>query len=197
MKKSDAIISAFVGLVNGLVFYGMIVFGRLKIPFPWLLPIVFPPLAIFGMFIASLLSRKFLPVLQLARFLLVGSLNTFVDLGVLNLLMWISNIAAGIYYSVFKAISFLAATTNSYFWNKHWTFAKREKIFVPEEYSKFVIVTFIGLLINVSVASFIVNVIGPRFGISLRLWASVGAIIAAFFTFFWNFSASKFIVFKK
>jgi hypothetical protein len=49
----------------------------------------------------------------------------------------------------------------------------------------------------VSVASFVVNIVGVKFGISPKLWASIGAIIAAFFAFIWNFSASKFIVFKK
>jgi putative flippase GtrA len=58
-------------------------------------------------------------------------------------------------------------------------------------------VTTIGFLINVGVASFVVNVIGTQAGISEKLWATVGAIAAAFCAFIWNFLASKFIVFKR
>jgi len=197
MKKSDAIIAAAIGFVNGIVFYGMLTFGEVKIPYLWLLPVVFPPIAVFAMFIVSLIGKKFLPILQAAKFFLVGTLNTFVDLAVLNLLMWIFGIVAGPFYSVFKAFSFLAATTNSYFWNRFWTFEKGKETIQFREYFKFLIITAIGLIINVSVASYAVNVIGPQYGFSEKIWASIGAIIAAFFAFIWNFSASKFIVFKK
>jgi putative flippase GtrA len=52
-------------------------------------------------------------------------------------------------------------------------------------------------LINVGVASFVVNIVGPQFGMGKKIWASVGAIVAAFFAFVWNFLGSKFVVFKK
>ena len=133
----------------------------------------------------------------MAKFLLVGALNTLIDLGVLNFLMWISGIYTGIFYSIFKAISFLIATINSYLWNKHWTFEKRERVFAPKEYFKFLIIVTIGLFINVTIASFVVNVIGPQFGITAELWANVGAFSAILIAWVWNFLGTKFIVFKK
>jgi len=214
MKKSDAIITAIIGFINGAVFYGILKgmerelmaiagdipsLGLLPFVFPylWLLPIVFPPLGVSAMFVASLIGKRFLAVLQMARFVLVGTLNTFIDLGVLSGLMFISGIYAGIGYSVFKGISFLIATVNSYLWNKHWTFVKREEIFAPGEFSKFLIITTIGLLINVSIASFVVNVIGSQLGVGPRLWGIVGAFTAVLVAWIWNFLGAKFIVFKK
>jgi len=148
------------------------------------------------MFIVSSLGKKFLIILQAGKFVLVGAFNTFIDLGVLNILIWISGVASGAWYSVFKGISFLIAVTNSYFWNKHWTFEKRKEAFVPGEFSKFLAVTAIGLFINVGIASFIVNVIGLQFEVSKAMWATIGAFTATFFAWIWNFLSSKFIVFK-
>jgi putative flippase GtrA len=196
MRKLDAALGVSIGFFNGIFFYFLL--GQIGIFFPylWLLIIIFPFLGLIGMYLASLIGKKFLSFYQIAKFFLVGTLNTFIDLGVLNFFIWISGIAKGIFYSFFKTISFLAAVTNSYFWNKYWTFEKREKP-KKEEFLKFLTFTTIGLFINVGIASFIVNIIGPKFGITEKIWASFGAIVAAFFAFLWNFSSSKFLVFKK
>ena len=52
-------------------------------------------------------------------------------------------------------------------------------------------------VINVAVASFIVNVIEPPGHISPRLWANIGAFSATLISVLWNFWGYKFIVFKK
>jgi len=196
MKKSDALISFIIGFFIGVFFFVGLKIIKIEISCSWLLIIIFPPLALFGMFIASLLGKKFLFILQAARFLLVGALNTFIDLGVLNFLMWVFGIAVGVSYSVFKAISFLAATVNSYFWNKYWTFEKKERKPGPKEFIKFLIITTIGFLINVGIASFVVNVIGPQFGMTEVTWGNIGAFAAVFVAWIWNFIGVKFIVFK-
>jgi putative flippase GtrA len=49
----------------------------------------------------------------------------------------------------------------------------------------------------VAIASFIVNVIGPQFGISSLIWANIGKIGGIIGAFIWNFLGYKFIVFKK
>ena len=99
--------------------------------------------------------------------------------------------------SLFKGISFLVATVNSYLWNKHWTFEKKEKAFVPKEYIKFLVIVTIGLLINVIIASLLVNIFSPPFGIEKKFWANLGAFLAIFVSAGWNFLGAKFIVFKK
>jgi len=45
----------------------------------------------------------------------------------------------------------------------------------------------IGLGLNVATASFVVNVLGPQFGMSETLWANIGGIAAAFSITAWNF----------
>ena len=162
-----------------------------------LLPLILPILAVLGITAAYLISKKFPVVFQIAKFLGIGSFNTLIDLGVLNILMMIFRINAGMVYSIFKGFSFICATTNSYFWNKFWTFKNRETPCRKKEVLKFLIVASGGFLINVATASFVVNIIGPQFGVNPSLWANIGGIIAAFAVAALEFCGYKFLVFKK
>jgi len=161
------------------------------------LPVSLPLLALLFILIVSPFKEKLLAIYQLAKFMLVGTLNTFIDLGILNFLMVLFGITSGWHFSLFKMISFSSAATNSYFWNKFWTFRKKETKVGAGEYTQFYLITGIGFLINVGIASLVVNVIGPQFGFSPTIWANIGAIIAVLCAFMWNFLGYKFIVFKK
>ncbi len=143
-----------------------------------------------------LIQEKYPFIPQFARFFLVGILNTAIDFGVLNLLMYISEKSSGFYYPLFKSISFLFAVTNSYFFNKHWTFKATEKDNAGE-FFKFTIINLIGWGLNVGTASYIVNIIGAPEGLSPILWGNFAAISATVVTLFWNFIGMKFLVFKK
>lgn len=197
MKKTDAVIGTIIGFLIGVFFFISLKTLQIEIPYSWLLLVVFPFLTLLGLFIASIIGKKILAIYQMAKFVLVGALNTMIDLGILNFLMWIFGIYAGIFYSIFKGVSFLIATINSYLWNKHWTFGRREKAFVPKEYFKFLIIVTVGLFLHVTIASFVVNVVGSQFGITDELWANVGAFAAILVAWIWNFFGAKFVVFKK
>ncbi|MBI4034144.1 MAG: GtrA family protein [Candidatus Brennerbacteria bacterium] len=153
---------------------------------------VFSPLALLATY---LLNRVMPGFFQFGKFAAVGALNTLIDLGLLNFLIILTDITAGFYFSVFKAASFLASLTNSYYWNKLWTFSSRRPVTI-QEYLRFAFFTLIGLLINVSVASFVVSVLGPLFGVAPKIWANVGALLATVVSLIWNFFAYKHIVFK-
>ena len=130
------------------------------------------------------------------KFVFVGVLNTLIDLGILNILIHATGIATGIGFSVFKGISFTVAVFNSYFLNKTWTFGSKERA-NAKQFTQFFAVSAIGFLINVGVASFLVNIVGPRFGFSVNLWANAGALAGTMATMAWNFFGYKFFVFKK
>lgn len=149
-----------------------------------------------GYLTAYFLSRRWPVMIQFVKFGIVGGLNALLDLGVLNLLIALTGISGGIGYSVFKSSSFLVAVTNSYFWNKFWTFRSTEESSAGE-LVKFFLVNLVGFAINVGAASFVVNVIGAPAGFSASVWANIGAVSAVFFTLFWNFIGMKFIVFKR
>jgi len=148
---------------------------------------------------------------QALKFGIIGGINTFVDFGILNLLMWLSGITTGIFFAVFKGISFLVAVGNSYILNKKWTF-KDGGVEDVEKASKFLIISLGGMLINVGMASLVVNLISPieslislggtilgMLGITMsdsQIWANMSAILATAVSLIWNFTGYKFLVFK-
>ena len=134
-------------------------------------------------------------VFQAIKFAAVGVSNTVVDLGIINMLMFITGIAMGWWFSFFKAIGFFAALANSYVWNHTWTFDARAGR-AGKTIIGFVIVSAGGFLINVGAASILVNAV-PRFlEISPQAWATIGSIAAVLFSMVWNFVGYKFFVFK-
>ena len=143
------------------------------------------------------LLGKRLPVLyQFGKFASVGVLNTFVDVGVLNLEIATMGTPGAWAYRIFKAISFLAATTNSFFWNKFWTFGSQEPANASQT-MKFYLVAIGGFLINVGVASYIFSGIARPLSVSPNLWANIGAIAGVASAFLWDFLGYKYLVFKK
>jgi len=206
LKKSDIISPIIIGEAVAFILLGILKYGSLEFPpivdgviAKWakFLPIILPVLAFAGIFVASFLAKKVLSLFQLAKFLLTGILNTFVDIGVLTFLMVVSGFFSGWPYVFFKAISFTCAVINSYFWNKFWTYEKKEIKGAGKEFGKFYLITGIGFLLNISIASFVVNIVGPKFGLTAEVWAYVGAIFAVLCVFMWNFLGYKFLVFKK
>lgn len=182
---------------DAVIYQTMIdILGR-KIHLGLLLAVIVPIAAAICLYITSLLGKKVPVIFQAGKFVTVGISNTLIDWGVLNLQILLTGITAGLFYPIFKGVSFLIAIINSFLWNKFWTFKKGETEKAGTEFLQFLIVSGIGLGINVGIASLAVNVIGPQAGISPKVWATVGALIATMFSMIWNFLGYKFIVFKK
>src|SRR3990172_6721793 len=162
----------------------------------WLIFFLVPALATFGVYGTFRLGRRRPVLFQFGKFITIGLSNTAIDFGILNLLIFITDIERGYFYSLFKAISFMIAVINSFFWNKFWAFESSNTKGTGKEFFQFMTISGIGFGINVIVASFVVNVIGPVGEISARLWANLGAFSAIAISLLWNFLGYKFIVFK-
>jgi len=177
-QEIHAIVPAPYGVVSLLVFFGFVI------------------LAPVALSIAALIGKKIPVIYQFAKFAAVGSLNSFVDLGVFNLETFLAGGVPGAgLFSVLKAISFLAATTNSYFWNKYWTFGASGQAGAGEVV-KFYGVAITGGIVNVGVAT-AVKAIADAAGFPENLWGNiVSPVVGIFAVFMWNFLGYKFFVFK-
>ncbi len=153
---------------------------------------LFAPLALW---VLHLLSKKMPVFLQFGKFAAVGTLNTLLNFAVLNSLILFTGVVAGWGYTGFTVVAFFIATTNSYFWNKFWTFQSR----IPlgwGEYGRFALFTLGGVLLNAGAAHLIVNVIKVQGGIAPELWANIGAFGGVAISFMWNFLTYRRIVFR-
>ncbi len=204
MKKKNIILALLAGEgVAGLV-YAFIQssqidsFWGVKVSIlNWLAIILLPLISLLGLYICFLIGKRFVFVFQAGKFFLIGVLTTLFDLGIMNILLLVFGQASGWTYNIMKGFSFLAATIAKYWGNKFLAFEKKEGKEIKKEFTQFFAVTLLSLLINVGVASFVVNTVGPQFGINQTIWANIGAIIASIIGSFGNFIGYKFIVFKK
>ena len=189
-----AINGAFIGILAPFIFTNL----AIKLPVPIVLFV--PLLALFsalGVAAGYLLSKIRGFFFQLSKFGLIGITNTVIDLGIYNLLIFMSDVSSGYLIAVFKSFSVLAAIVNSYIWNKFWSFEKKEVSNFGEEFTQFLLVSLVGLLLNVGITAFVVNVIGAPAGMAEKTWANIGGLTASILVLTWNFIGYKFFVFKK
>lgn len=198
LKKTDILAVLIAGEIVGWGIYPISQVLKIKLPFAfWILPVFLPIFCAICLLLAYLIGKKIPFVFQLAKFAVVGLVNTAIDFSILNLLMMLTNIIEGPMYSVFKSISFLVAVTNSFFWNKFWTFRQKSTQQAGRQFLTFFVVSVIGFGLNVGTASFVTNLIGPQFGIAAGRWANIGAVGGTLVAMVENFLGYKFIVFRK
>lgn len=203
MTKKDTLFGFIIGAAVGLLMQPMLstlgdTLGKIGLSTDAktriLVFVIFTVLAPAALFVASFIGKWVKVIYQFAKFAAVGTLNSFIDFGVVNLLIATTGYASGIYFSAFKAISFIFATTNSFFWNKFWTFDSKGGN-AAEQAVKFYVIAGVGLLVNVGAASF-VNGARPV-NASPNLWANFAVLCGIGVSFLWNFLGYKFLVFKK
>lgn len=209
MKKKDLEAALVIGVLVGILIQPVIdniyrgskalafLFGAngLNLPARLEILVIFSFFAPFALYIAYLLG-KILPVLyQFAKFAAVGTLNSFISAGVLNFLSLLTGITSGFWIPPFAAVAFLVATTNSFFWNKYWTFSSSGG---PQagETVKFYVIAATGWVLNVATVSVVVNYLRPQ-NISPELWLNAGALAGISASFLWNFLGYKYLVFGK
>jgi len=123
-------------------------------------------------------------VKQVIKFLLVGAMNTTLDLIVyLILTRFVPFFSLHKVWA--KGVSFIAGITNSFIFNRAWTFRSEVSLssFVP-----FIIVGIASLAINTGVMYVLFETMKVNEFLSLGL--------ATLATLSWNFLTSKFVVFK-
>ncbi len=205
MKKIDIISPIVLGLIIAALIISLLkvletqlqISGD-KVILIWVALIVLVPSSlVLWVYITFHLGKRRHIFFQFGKFLPIGVANTAIDFGSLNLLILISGVDKGLWFSVFKGISFVCAVANSYLWNRYWTFEGGGTEGIGRQFLKFLIVAGIGFVINVAVASFIVNYIEPFGGVSPILWANIGAFASIVLVIIWNFFGYKFLVFKK
>ncbi len=197
MTKKDFLLGGLVGIFLGAL--SLPIAKGLSLPFvvsEFLIIVFFLVSALTGLVVANILAKRWPIFIQLAKFVLIGGLNTFLDVAVLSILILVSGQSKGLYYSVFKGLSFLTAVVNSYFWNKYWTFGSSAKA-EAKQFFQFLIVSIIGFAINVGTASLIVDFIKAPAGVSPQSWAILGATAATAISLIWNFLGYKLVVFTR
>ncbi|MDP1689507.1 MAG: GtrA family protein [bacterium] len=129
---------------------------------------------------------------QFLKFVGIGISNTAVDFIILNLILFFGD-GEIIWFMMSKTISFLGASTNSFFWNKYWTFKSSGKF--HQEIFPFIVISGIALIINVSTASILFRLFIDY--LPSVFAANVSAVFASLVAFSCNFFGYKYFVFHR
>jgi putative flippase GtrA len=199
MKIIDIIFALISGYVVGWIARDFLKGYGVDIGFFYnlLLHYLLPLFSLFCLWIAYLIGKKFLFVFQGAKHLLVGAFVTVIDLKLFEFLVWGFSLFFAITPAVLKGVSFLVATSIKYWGNKHWAFEKHEKEDMIREISQFLIVTVVGLGIDVGSFFYFTKIMGPQFATPEPVWVKLSVILAAIVAALWTFAGYKFLVFKK
>lgn len=140
-------------------------------------------------------ARKSTVFVEVKRFIIVGFVNTVLDLAVLNLLIFLTHRGRnGVWFTLFKSVSFLVAVANSYFINHSWTFNGRSGRTSVSQATQFLAVSLFGALINVSSASYVATFIPAIHGLE-AYWPSIAALAGTACGLAFNFLGYKHLVF--
>jgi len=139
--------------------------------------------------------------IRFAKFAIVGISGTLIDFFFLNLFIQrfgVESISA-------KAFSFSIAVFNNFLWNRLWTYPESRNLPFIKQFSQYLIVSIIGLLINISIFA-IANqsLIRVFYGLSPSslpfspsiVSNNISAAIATVVVLFWNYFANRFWTFR-
>lgn len=134
----------------------------------------------------EMIQRFPLAMRQAAKFGMVGALNTVVDWAVYFILTAALQ-SLSIAPTLAKGISYTAGILNSFIWNRNWTF--RSKSGVVATLLPFVLVNVVGLVINTGTM---------QLGLyTFKLPEIISLALATAVTLGWNYSMSKFVIFRR
>jgi putative flippase GtrA len=123
-------------------------------------------------------------LIQFIRSLIVGSIAAVIDIS----LLYIFTNNLKIHYLISAAMSFTVGLTVNYFLSKKWIFYKVNFQNRFTEFSIFLIIGTVGLLLN--------ELFIWYFTSQLNIYYMLSKIIATLIVFSWNFSSRKLILFR-
>ena len=124
---------------------------------------------------------------EMAKFGIVGAVNTALDFGLANLLYLVLHWSA----MGAKTASVAVAATSSFFMNRHWTFRHRARTGLRREYTLFFLLNGVGLLI----ANACILVVEQGLGKTGPLWFNIAQVAGLGLGMVFRFTTYKRFVF--
>ncbi len=134
---------------------------------------------------------------QFLRYCLVGGVNTFIDVLVLNALLWRFPMHNAQILVVYNSIAYTCGAVSSFFLNKYWTFQRRQKT-TRREAVRFAITLFFEILYSNGLVWLAGKALQPVIA-NPTLWGNaskllavgVGAVISYTCMRFWTFASGS------
>lgn len=130
---------------------------------------------------------------------MVGAIGAVIDFGTFNLLRG----GVGMLDEIAQSISFLAAVTSNFLWNRYWTYPDSRSKPIGRQASQFFIVNVIGLTIRTAVfwlikptmialAGDLLDTFGDTSASqAVGLGVNLALMVAVIVVLFWNFGVNR------
>ena len=134
------------------------------------------------------------------RFMVVGAIGAVVDFGVMNFFIHVMNASV----TISGIISFIAAVTSNYFWNRYWTYPESRSKHLIRQYGEFFLINALGLIIRIPILAFVdppMRVFFNQLAIKTTfispndLGDNFTLAVAVLIVMFWNFFANRYWTF--
>lgn len=131
---------------------------------------------------------------ELAKFGVVGAINTVVDFAAFNFLHYGPILLHGRHIGPLtaQALATLLSATLAYFMNRHWTFSHRARTNLRREYSLFFMLNLVGLLIMEACIALTRYGLGDDGALALNVAKVVGVGLGTLFRF-WSYKRWVFL----
>jgi putative flippase GtrA len=198
LTTKDYSLAAIAGALTGLFIIPVLVNSDYHNKLVFVaLPVVVAICWMIGLWLGKVLAPFWNTIFQLAKFAEVGFLNTAIGFGVLNIISLLTHVTSGVEAGGINIPGTIAASINSYLWNKFWVFQKIDKDGVFADVPKFALITFIAIVVNGVIIAAFTSAIQPLGGFNKGAWLNMGKVVATAGSFLINFVGYKFVVFAK
>jgi putative flippase GtrA len=113
---------------------------------------------------------------QVGRYCLVGAVNTLIDVGILNVLLWRFPTSSVQTLVVYKSLAYTGGAASSFFLNKYWTFRRKHRP-TGQEVGRFVIGMVLELLSSNGLLWLIAGALHPLIANTLG-WENASNLLA-------------------
>ncbi len=122
------------------------------------------------------ISGRFHTFKQILRFALAGTLNTLLDLLILNGLLWFFPTNSSSTLLAYNSLAYSVGAINSFLLNKYWTFGQKQRT-TRAELARFTLVTVCGIAWSSAILWLASRALHP-FLFNATVWANVSKLVA-------------------
>ena len=135
--------------------------------------------------------------IRFSKFTIVGFSNAVVDIGTLNLFMWLVSTRDPSVLALYNGVALLLANLNSYLWNTRWTFRSRAKRRDFRQRALFALQVLVNIAISNGLFWALIHPIIVYTEVPTYLAGNVAKIISVIVASTISFFIMRFVVFSR
>lgn len=134
---------------------------------------------------------------RFSKFTLVGLANAVVDIGTLNLFLWLAPTRDPSLLALYNGVALVLANLNSYFWNTRWTFRGRAQRRDPRQRLLFTLQALFNICISNGLFFLLIRPVLVYTDIPAYLAGNVAKLISVVVASTISFFLLRYVVFSR